>query len=103
MYFQNEIFAMGRDGIARINTVDGKVKWMQKWEYDQDNVQYMPKIIGGKLVYCVERQLTCIDMETGKLVWQAKEVKRPRFLVSPSNKYIFSIDKEVIKGYDLKN
>jgi outer membrane protein assembly factor BamB len=103
MYFQNEIFAIGSEGIARINTVNGKVKWMQKWEYDQDNVQYMPKIIGGKLVYCVERQFTCLDMETGKLVWQAKEAKRPRFFVSPSDKYIFSIDKEVIKGYDLKN
>ncbi len=101
VYDDNSIFVMGTDGVAMINSSDGKILWVHPWEYDQDNVQFMPCIIDKKFVYCVERNLTSVDMKTGATKWTAKETKRPIFLVSPNNKYIFTINKEVIKGYEL--
>ncbi|MFA5804769.1 MAG: PQQ-binding-like beta-propeller repeat protein [Melioribacteraceae bacterium] len=101
VYNENSIFAMGTEGIAMINAADGKINWLHKWEYDQDNVQFMPQVIGDKLVYCVDRKVTSVNMKTGTTKWSADEAKRPIFLVSPNNKYIFTIDKEVIKGYEL--
>lgn len=101
VYDQKSIFVMGTEGIGLINATDGKLTWKHEWEYDQDNVQFMPHIIGEKLVYCVERKLTSVDIKTGATRWQAKEVKRPIFVISPNEKFIFTIDKEVIKGYEL--
>jgi len=101
VYDQKSIFVMGTEGIGLINAGDGKLVWKHEWEYDQDNVQYMPHIIDGKLVYCVERKLTSVDLKTGATRWQSKETKRPIFVVSPNEKYIFTIDKEIIKGYEL--
>ncbi|MFH0991586.1 MAG: PQQ-binding-like beta-propeller repeat protein [bacterium] len=101
VYDQNAIFTMAKEGIALINAADGKPRWVHPWEYDQDNVQYSPVIIGDKLVYCIERQLTSVDMKTGKTLWQSKESKRPIVLISPNEKYIYTIDKELIKGYQL--
>ena len=100
-YDDKNIFVMGTKGVAMINSADGKILWVHPWEYDQDNVQFMPSILGGKFVYCVDRNLTSVDMKTGVAKWSAGETKRPIFLVSPNNKYIFTIDKEVIKGYEL--
>jgi outer membrane protein assembly factor BamB len=101
VYDQNSIFAMAKEGVALINAVDGKPLWVHPWEYDQDNIQYSPIIIGDKLLYCIERQLTSVDMKTGKTLWQAKESKRPVVLVSPNEKFIYTIDKEEIRGYKL--
>lgn len=101
VYDNNYIFAMGKEGIAMLNAADGKVKWLHEWQYDKDNVQYMPHIFGDKLIYCVEKELTCVDMASGKVLWKADEAKRPIFFTSPNGKFMFTINKEVIKGYQL--
>lgn len=101
VYSDKELFAIGKEGIALLNAEDGKLLWRHEWGYDQDNVQFMPKIIGDKLVYCVDRKLTSVELATGKTRWQSKEAKRPIFFVSPNDKFMYSIDKEVITGYEL--
>jgi len=102
VYDKNVIFAMGSEGIALINSADGSVNWRHPWKYDQDNVQYMPHVYGDKLVYCVERELVCLDLATGKEVWKADEAKRPIFFPSPNGKFFYSIYEERVKGYSLQ-
>jgi hypothetical protein len=58
--------------------------------------------MNGKLVYCLDRQLTCLDIEKGDMLWQQKEAKRPLFFNAPNEKYLYTIDEEVIKGYALE-
>jgi hypothetical protein len=47
--------------------------------------------------------LTDIDMNNGSVRFEAKESKRPHFIVSPGKKYIVSLDEDgkIIKGYEL--
>ncbi len=102
VYSDKNIFAIGKEAIALINAEDGKVIWKHPWEYNQDNVQYMSKILNGKLVYCVERWLTCVDLATGETLWKNKEAKRPILFNSPNEKYLYVIDEEEIHGYELE-
>lgn len=96
------IFTMGRDGVALLDAADGKARWVHRWDYDQDNVEYVPSIHNGKLVYCIDRQLTCVDLETGEVLWKQEEGKRPLFFVSPDERYIFTINEEIIRGYEIE-
>jgi outer membrane protein assembly factor BamB len=102
VYAGTHIFAIGQEAIALINAEDGKVLWKQKWEYDPKDVQYVPKILNGKLVYCLDRSLTSLDITTGEILWQNKEAKRPLFFNAPSEKYLYVIDEETIRGYELE-
>jgi hypothetical protein len=102
VYSGTHIFAMGSDAIALINAVDGKVVWKHAWDYDAKAIQYVPKIMNGKLIYCLDRQLTCVDFEKGETLWQQKEAKRPIFFNAPSEKYLYVIDEEDIRGYELE-
>ena len=45
--------------------------------------------------------MTALDLETGKKLWEADEAKKPKFFVSPDGTYVFSIDDEVVSGYEL--
>jgi hypothetical protein len=97
------IFVVAKKGLGLIDAASGKTIWTKKWSYDQDNIQYLPKIVGDKIVYCVDRELTCISMRDGNNRFLLKESKRPHFILSPDSKFIISIDEdgEVIKGYEL--
>jgi hypothetical protein len=97
------IFIVAKKGLALIDAANGKTIWTKKWSYDQDNIQYLPKLVGDKVVYCVDRELTCISMNNGGNRFQVKESKRPHFILSLDNKFIISIDEdgEFIKGYEL--
>ncbi|MCX6122670.1 MAG: PQQ-binding-like beta-propeller repeat protein [Ignavibacteriales bacterium] len=96
------LFAIGEESIALLDASDGKVVWKLPWDYDPSNLQFVPKILGNKLVYCLDRQLTCVDISNGETLWQQKEAKRPLFFSAPSEKYLYTIDEEVIKGYELE-
>ncbi|GEM_PF-1615587 len=101
VYVGTHIFAIGQEAIALLNAEDGKVIWKHAWDFDPKNIQYVPKIMNGKLVYCLDRQLTCVDIGNGNMLWQQKEAKRPLFFNSPDENYLYTIDEEVIKGYEL--
>ncbi|HET9137349.1 MAG TPA: PQQ-binding-like beta-propeller repeat protein, partial [Candidatus Kapabacteria bacterium] len=97
-----KILALGTKGASLLDAASGKPIWEHEWEYDQDAVQYVPRIIGNKIVYCMDRQLACMDVATGKVSWQTKEGKKAKYFTSPDDKYLFSINEEIISGYELK-
>lgn len=96
------ILALGTKGASLIDGATGKQFWKHEYDYDQDAVQYTPRIVGKNLVYSFNRQLACVNLETGKTIWQTKEGKKSKFFTSPDDKYLFSINEEVVSGYDLQ-
>jgi hypothetical protein len=97
------ILLLANKGIALVEGASGKTIWKNDWSYEQDNVQFLPKVLQDKLIYCVDQQLKSISIIDGSIRFQIKETKRPHFILSPDNKYLISIDEEgkVIKGYEL--
>lgn len=102
VYAGSHIFTIGQDALSLINAADGTVIWKHVWEYDPKGIQYLPKIFNGKLVYCLDRKLTCVDLVNGETLWQNKEAKRPIFFNAPNEKYLYVIDEEEIRGYELE-
>ncbi len=102
LFDEKSLLVFGSEGIGMVDVSSGKARWVTEWDYDNEAVQYIPKAMSGKVVYCVDRKLTSIDLASGKQVWQVKEAKKPRFFTSPDRSYIFSIDEEVISGYQVR-
>jgi hypothetical protein len=100
---EKNILLLANKGIALVEVASGKTMWKTEWPYNQDNVQFLPKVLQDKMIYCVDRQLKSISIIDGSIRFQIKESKRPHFILSPDNKYLISIDEEgkVIKGYEL--
>lgn len=101
LFDEQHLLVFGTDGIGLVDIATGKPKWVTEWDYDYEAVQYIPRVHNNRIVYCVDRKLTCLDLTTGKILWQLKEAKRPRFFTSPDERYLFSIDEDVISGYEL--
>jgi putative pyrroloquinoline-quinone binding quinoprotein len=95
------IIIFGPSGIASVNPQNGKANWITEWDYDHEEMQYVPKIFRNNIAYCLDRELTLLDMNTGEEIWKVEEAKKPRFFTSPDNTQLFSIDDEVISGYNL--
>jgi outer membrane protein assembly factor BamB len=101
MFDTENILVIGSDGIGLVDAAKGTTKWVSEWDYDYEDIQYVPRILNGKLVYCLDRKMVALDLSTGKEVWKAKEVKDPKFFPAPDEAFLFSIDKDIIKGYRL--
>src|SRR6202008_4977020 len=92
----SKILALGPEGIGQIDPASGKGEWVHKWEYDKGDVQLLPQVIGGRIVYCVKRKMTLVDLNKGSVIWQNEEAKKPGFFFSPDRASVFSIDDEDI-------
>ncbi|MCX7985068.1 MAG: PQQ-binding-like beta-propeller repeat protein [Bacteroidetes bacterium] len=100
--YGDKIFVTTNEAVATLNAKDGKVIWKHTWDYDPKEFQLAPRVYNGKYVYCLDRMLTCVDVTTGEVVWKNKEAKRPLFFASPNEKYLYVVDEEKIRGYELE-
>jgi hypothetical protein len=91
----------GPKGIAFINPQNGKANWTTEWDYDHEDMQYVPQIFCNSIIYCLDRELTLLDLKNGNEIWKVEEAKKPRFFISPDRKQFFSKYDEVISGYNL--
>lgn len=101
LYGTDVLLIIGPEGISMVDADNGSSNWISKWDYSQDDVQYIPKIIGGNLIYCLDENLTLLNMTDGSKIWEAEESDKSKFFTSPKEKYFFSINDEIIKGYSL--
>jgi len=101
LYGADVLLVIGPEGIAMVDANNGSKKWVSKWDYDNDDVQYIPKIVGNGIVYCSDEKLTLLDLSSGSKIWEAEESDKSKFFESPHEKYFFSINDEVIKEYTL--
>jgi outer membrane protein assembly factor BamB len=101
LYGGDLLLVVGPEAVALIDAANGEKLWSNEWDYDQDNVGYIPKIIGDKIVSCCDEKLCLLNLATGKVVWQAEESDKSKFFISPDKNFFFSLNEENIKGYSL--
>ena len=102
LYGGDKILVIGSEGISLIDAEKGEKIWLNKWDYDQKKVGYIPAIYGTKLLYCADENLVLLDIATGKKIWEKEENKKSKFFLSPDNKNFYSINEEVITAYPIE-
>lgn len=95
----DDALILGSSGISRLDRYTGNPKWKLEWDYSPDEVEMTPTFLGERLVFCFSELLQVIDYSAGKLVWSAEESSDAKFIISPTGKFVFSIDQEDIAGY----
>ncbi|MBL1215137.1 MAG: PQQ-binding-like beta-propeller repeat protein [Ignavibacteriae bacterium] len=103
LYGKDVLLVIGPEGIGLVDSDNGNPRWVTPWEYDNQDVQYIPKPIGSSIIYCSSEILTLLNLSDGSQVWQVEESEKSKFFESPKQEYLFSINDEEIKEYTIKN
>ncbi len=103
LYGKDVLLVIGPEGIGLVDSDNGNSRWVTPWEYDNQDVQYIPKPIGNNIIYCSSENLTRLNLSDGSQVWRAEESEKSKFFESPKQNYLFSINDEEIKEYTIKN
>ncbi len=101
LYNGRNILVFGPEAITLLNASDGKPVWIKEWDYDQSDVQFIPQIVGDKFIYCMDENLVLRNLSDGEIIWQSEEPKKTKFFHSPDGKFFFSINDEIISGYEI--
>ncbi len=101
LYGENRTVIFGPEKIALLNSKDGKIIWAKEWDYDNEEVSYVPKILNNKIVYCLDEELVVIDITSGKEIYRTEIEEKSKFFVAPNEKNIFNLYDEEIAGYPL--
>ena len=97
-----QIVAYGPDGIAAFDPSNGNAKWKHDWSYDWQKIKFTPEVLGNKLMYCVDRKLTRIDLATGALDWQVKVEKETHLYPTPDDSFLIALTEKEAAAYPLK-
>ncbi len=101
LYGQDNILIIAPEGYAMLNTKDGSEVWKTKWDYDNKEVSYIPKLLNNSIVYCLDEELVSLDIKTGKKRWNAEEDEKSKYFLSPNKKFLYSIYDEQISAYPI--
>jgi outer membrane protein assembly factor BamB len=101
LYGTDVILAIGPNAIGLIDANSGSANWVSNWDYSPTSVEYIPKILKDKLLYCSDENLVLLDMANGNTVWQVEESGDSKFFESPTEQYVFTLNDEVIKEYQI--
>jgi outer membrane protein assembly factor BamB len=101
LFGSDVLLVVGPDAIGMVNANTGNSNWVSPWDYDNEEVQFIPKIIGNSIIYCSQEDLAQINLLTGSKDWEAEESDKSKFFESPKEKYFFSVNDEDIKGYTI--
>ncbi|UXX79185.1 PQQ-binding-like beta-propeller repeat protein [Reichenbachiella carrageenanivorans] len=75
----NRIVIGGVQGTKKMNCLDLDSQSI-KWSFDNGGHSYIPLISNEKVYQCTEKLIRCLELNTGKLIWEATE----------ENTYIFN-------------
>ncbi len=84
-----------------LNSKEGKIIWAKEWDYDNEEVTYVPRVLNGNIIYCMDEELVLVDMNTGKEIYRTDIDEESKFFVAPNEKNIFNLYDEEISGYSL--
>lgn len=101
LYGKDKIVIFGPDKMALVDALSGKIEWKKEWDFDKENVQYIPQILNGNIVYCMDENLVLVDLNTGKEIYQAEIDDKSKFFTSPDKKKLFNLYDEKIAGFSL--
>ena len=59
--------------------------------------------MNGNIIYCMDKELVLIDINTGNEVYRAEIEEKSKFFASPDEKNIFNLYDEEIAGYSLES
>lgn len=102
LYGVDQLLAIAPEGFALLNAADGSEIWKTAWDYSNDEVSYVPKILGNSIVYCLDEELVSMDLSNGSKQWSAEESEKAKYFLAPNEKYIYTINDEMIRGYSIK-
>ncbi len=102
LYGRDKIVVIGPEKLALVNSADGSIIWDKEWDYDNEEVQFVPKVINGKLVYAMDEKLVAIDLTNGEEIFSSEITEKSKFFQSPDNTNIFNLYDEEISAYSLK-
>ena len=101
-YRDSHFIVFGEKQIIRVNK-DGQLAWSYKWKYDpnQNSLLFDPTFFGPKdnIVYAC-KGFVGLDGETGKPLWEDKDVKGEFTRVADD--LLVVRRKDSVKGYSLK-
>ena len=97
-----QIVAYGPDGIAAFDPSTGSAKWKHDWSYDWQKIKFTPELFGNKLMYCVDRKLTRIDLATGAVEFQVGVDKETHLFPMPDDSYLIALTDKEAAAYPLK-
>lgn len=97
-----QIVAYGPDGIAAFDPSNGNAKWKHEWSYDWQKIKFTPEVLGDKLIYCVDRKLTRIDLMSGSVDWQVKVEKETHLYPMPNDSFLIALTEKEAAAYPLK-
>lgn len=95
------ILAMGEKGVAFIDIESGKIIWEHTWNYDTDDVQYLPTIIGNSIISCIDEKFSKINMISGEKEWEYNLKDKTKYISSKDGKYIFTFRYNIVGSYKL--
>lgn len=68
----SNIIIGGVQGTKKTNCLDLETQSI-KWSFDNGGHSYIPLISNEKVYQCTEKKIRCIELDSGKLIWEATE------------------------------
>jgi len=98
----NHFIVFGPSGISSVS-IDGKVQWSTKWEWDAKKVTLPHYFLNsGKIVTMVKGNIQLLDENTGKLYWKEEDNSDATPIIPPSNKYLYLLEKDEVHVYTIQ-
>jgi outer membrane protein assembly factor BamB len=101
LYGSDRMIVFGPEKIALVNSQNGNIIWSKEWDYDYEVVEYVPKVMNGNIIYCMDEQLVLINLENGNEIFRTEVNGDSKFFPSPSEKNLFNLYDEEISAYSL--
>jgi outer membrane protein assembly factor BamB/TolB-like protein len=88
------IVASSADAVYLLDTTNGK----KKWEYPNKFANKQPRYFKGAVIFNTgNRDLACLDAETGTVIWQHSGVRAPTVHITADS--LFIADEDGVKEY----
>lgn len=94
----NSMIAIGEDGIASIDPVNGKMKWYYEWDYSDDDIQYRPVFLNDHLFFFMNGRVDLLNLKNGKISASVKADKESGVFLMPNSSAVVLIYKDEVTG-----
>jgi outer membrane protein assembly factor BamB len=94
----NSLIAIGEDGIASIDPVNGRMKWYYEWDYSDDDIQYRPVFLNDHLFFFMNGRVDLLNLKNGKISASFKADKESGVFIMPNSSAVVLIYKDEVTG-----
>jgi outer membrane protein assembly factor BamB len=94
----DRIYIFGDDGIAAVNTTNGRKVWFYEWDYNAKALHQRPVRLNGSIFYVIDGQGVLLNSATGKVTATVKVDKESGVFIMPDRSSVVIIDKDEVTG-----